>query len=227
MKKVLFIYNEGEDGPSNVYLNMLRKTAEEKDVDIMVSDSLEEIEKKIGEEKEEDERFENNFGVLVMQPFSNINMIDVRDFFSLIGFDHDIDNVTNHTKYTSATAQGIYDFIKMLYPYREDAIVGVIGRGVVGKALLDMLIHHGYTVVEVNSATDVIIRDELLQRCNVVVGLSSVDNVLDDKNRDMIDSKLPGAPTTYIDAGRNFAFTNKANVYKCGKWTRNVLISRI
>lgn len=220
--KTLFIYNEGTDGASNVYLNMIRKTAAEKDVEVVVVNNLFDIMLKFDSHECEAE----NCGVLIMQPYEKITRNELIDFFSDYGFKLDIDNVTGQCDYPGATAQGIFNYITNLYPDRGDGYIGVIGRGVVGGELLDMLIKYGYTVVAINSKTDCIIRDELLKRCNVIVGLSAKNKIVSQESRAWIESPSLSKPLTWIDAGVNFDFADRSTVKKCGSWTREVLFSR-
>ncbi len=218
--KTLFVYNEGSDGASNVYLNMIRKTAAEKDVEVVVVNNLFDIMLKFDSHECE----ADNCGVLIMQPYEKITKDDIFAFFSDYGFKLDIDNVTGQCDYPGATAQGIFNYITNLYPDRGDGYIGVIGRGVVGGDLLDMLIKYGYTVVTINSKTDVITRNDLLRQCNVIVGLSNKNKILSDNDRKYIESPFHG--TTWIDAGVNFDFADRSTVKKCGSWTREVLFSR-
>ncbi len=224
MKKTLFIYSEGQDPNSNIYLKMLIKQAEEKDVELIVTDSLDTITNTVKEKNEADSAFDYNYGVLVLQPCS-LSKYELYDFFEEIGFKHDIDNVSEKSNWLPATATGIFDNIKAIYPYREKAVIGVIGRGTVGSALINMLIEYGYTVVEVNSATDSRIMNQLLKHCNVIVGLANAVNVLTDFDRNRIESV--GESHIYIDSGKNFNFSNKEHVFKCGKWTRGEIFHRL
>lgn len=223
MQKILFIYNEGTDGPSNKYFEMIQKTATEMQINVVASNSLSELQGQITDLANRDPEFDNNFGVLIMQPFKAITMNDVNDFFEVIGIKHDIDNVTGRASYVPATAQGIYDYIVNKYPNRKDAVIGVIGRGVVGNVLLQQLIGYGYTIVEINSTTDIGTRDLLLSNCNVIVGLSTQNGLYTDDNIWKLGSHNP----LFIDAGTNFKFEKPQNRVRCGAWTRQVLFSRI
>lgn len=219
--KTLFVYKDNEDPASATYLNMIKKTAAEKNVDVIVVNDLFAIRRQFdcGNLKP------RNCGVLVMQPYINLTREDLIDFFSDYDFGLDIDNVTNGCEYPGATAQGIFNYITSLYPERGDGYIGVIGRGVVGGELLHMLIKYGYTVVAINSKTDYIIRDELLKHCNVIVGLSAKNKIVSQESRAWIESLT--SPCTWIDAGTNFDFADRTTVKKCGKWTREVLFSRL
>jgi 5,10-methylene-tetrahydrofolate dehydrogenase/methenyl tetrahydrofolate cyclohydrolase len=120
----------------------------------------------------------------------------------------------------SATATGIYNYITKMYPNRE-MVIGVIGRGNVGKELLDMLIDYGYTVIEMNSKTKSMPKDWLVNCCDILVGLSSQDDILKKQQCDYL-TDIKGC--VLIDASNNFPTTKKL---RCGKWTRAEIIKRI
>jgi 5,10-methylene-tetrahydrofolate dehydrogenase/methenyl tetrahydrofolate cyclohydrolase len=120
----------------------------------------------------------------------------------------------------SATATGIYNYITKMYPNRE-MVIGVIGRGNVGKELLDMLIDYGYTVIEMNSKTKSMPKDWLVNCCDILVGLSSQDDILKKQQCDYL-TDIKGC--VLIDASNNFPTTDKL---RCGKWTRAEIINRI
>ncbi len=219
--KTLFIYNEGTDLASNTYLRMLKKTAAEMNIEVVVEASLSDI--KILIRQKSKEVFPNECGVLILQP-NHLEDDEIDVFFGEIGYALDLDNVTGKSGFYGATAQGIFDKISENYPIR-DAAIGVIGRGNVGNELIGMLIKYGYTVVELNSRTNPIRRNALLSQCDVIVGLSSKDNILNDKDRKEIEG--PFDTINWIDAGHNFDFSNKLGYHRCGKWTRELLLSRI
>lgn len=119
----------------------------------------------------------------------------------------------------SATAQGIYDYITNNYPEREKCIL-VIGRGLVGKQLIDKLIDYGYTVVEANSKTKETIINLSSTYADIIVGLSSKDNIIGED----LCKRLNMLNTILIDASNNFDTNNKL---RCGKWTRNIIVDRV
>jgi 5,10-methylene-tetrahydrofolate dehydrogenase/methenyl tetrahydrofolate cyclohydrolase len=118
----------------------------------------------------------------------------------------------------SATAQGIYNYITEHYHDRSTTIL-VIGRGLVGKQLLDMLIDYGYTVIECNSKTNTSDLKQYSTFANVVVGLAT-EQVFDNEWCKI----LRICNIDLIDSGNNFDTKDKL---KCGKWTRQVIIDRI
>jgi hypothetical protein len=131
----------------------------------------------------------------------------------------DIDNVSGYGDYDDATATGIYKHIVEQYPARETKI-SVIGRGKVGKALINQLIGYGYTIFEFNSASD---KTSMALICDVhsdvVVGVST-QPVFD---KDECD-RLRESGVCLIDASAAFDTKDKL---RCGKWTREELLSRL
>jgi 5,10-methylene-tetrahydrofolate dehydrogenase/methenyl tetrahydrofolate cyclohydrolase len=214
MSKHLVVYYDNPTEPSDMYLKMIKKDAEEKGVEVYVCTTLDEAWNKSANDLLE----EDYIPLLVLQPTKNPNYLkltDKREYFDFVDVDGD--------SYDSATATGIYNHIVGLDPSRETT-VGVIGRGLVGKQLIDMLIDYGYTVVELNSKTKGVVFENLLTHCDIIVGLSSVDNIIDEDQKDMIEFY---GEKTWIDAGHNFNFDDRKSVLKCGKWTREVLFNRI
>lgn len=119
----------------------------------------------------------------------------------------------------SATAQGIYDYITKNCPDRSTTIA-VIGRGLVGKQLIDKLIDYGYTVCEFNSKSNIYdMRDFCVYMTDIVVGLAT-EQLFDKNDCDVVLDN--GA--VFIDAANNFDTRNKL---RCGKWTRDIIIDRI
>ncbi len=201
MSKHLVVYYDNPTEPSDMYLKMIKKDAEEKGVEIFVANDQRTL-----------DMWRENYKhpLLILEPH--------KAKLNLYGYENIDDN-----KYKSATATGIYNHITVLDPSRETT-VGVIGRGLVGKQLIDMLIDYGYTVVELNSKTKGVVFENLLTHCDIIVGLSSVDNIIDEDQKDMIEFY---GKKTWIDAGYNFDFDDRKSVLKCGKWTREVLFKRI
>lgn len=119
----------------------------------------------------------------------------------------------------SATAQGIYDYIVDNYPNREKCIL-VIGRGLVGKQLIDKLIDYGYTVIETNSKTKFIDLNTFALYADIIVGISSEDNIFDKEWCE----RLNALHTVLIDASNNFDTKDKL---RCGKWTRKIIVDRV
>ena len=213
MSKHLVVYYDNPTEPSDMYLKMIKKDAEEKGVEIHMCSTADEA----WNVAIDDLLQEDYIPLLVLQPMKNPDGYSklTNEFF---GFG-DVDN----DSYDSATATGIYNHIVELNPNR-DTTVGVIGRGLVGKQLLDMLIDYGYTVVEINSKTKGVVFENLLTHCDIIVGLSNVDNIIDEDQKDMIEFF---GKKIWIDAGHNFDFADRKSVLKCGKWTREILFERI
>jgi 5,10-methylene-tetrahydrofolate dehydrogenase/methenyl tetrahydrofolate cyclohydrolase len=193
-----------------MYLKMIKKDAEKKGIEVHVCSSSVEVyelsTKKIVEDW--------YVPLLILQP--------TKESFVKSHLGEYVKDVDGDS-YKSATATGIYNHIVELNPNR-DTTVGVIGRGLVGKQLLDMLIDYGYTVVEINSKTKGVVFENLLTHCDIIVGLSNVDNIIDEDQKDMIEFC---SKKIWIDAGHNFDFADRKSVLKCGKWTREVLFERI
>jgi hypothetical protein len=134
----------------------------------------------------------------------------------------DIDNVAGKGKYTDATAQGIYDYITKNYPDRS-VTVAVIGRGKVGKTLLNLLIDYGYTVFEFNSKSDKEMMEPILPYAHIIVGLSSSEKpVLSECECKIL--KAVCFTRELIDASNTFETKEKT---RCGSWTRKVILDRL
>ncbi len=204
MSKHLIVYYDNPTEPSDMYLKMIKKDAEEKGIKIYVCDNKTLL-------NQWSEYYKQP--LLILEPHKT--ELDKHDLAPYINIDGN--------KFKSATATGIYNHIINLDPSR-DTTIGVIGRGLVGKQLLDMLIDYGYTVVEINSKTKGAVFENLLTQCDIIVGLSSVDNIIDEDQKDMIEFN---SKKVWIDAGHNFDFDDRKAVLKCGKWTREVLFERI
>ena len=213
MSKHLVVYYDNPTEPSDMYLKMIKKDAENNGVAVHVCSALDEAWNVAVDDLLE----EDYIPLLTLQPMKNPNDYPklTNEFYGFVDVDSD--------SYDSATATGIYNHIVELNPNR-DTTVGVIGRGLVGKQLLDMLIDYGYTVVEINSKTKGVVFENLLTHCDIIIGLSNVDNIIDEDQKDMIEFY---GKKTWIDAGHNFDFADRKSVLKCGKWTREVLFERI
>ena len=213
MSKHLVVYYDNPTEPSDMYLKMIKKDAENNGVAVHVCSALDEAWNVAVDDLLE----EDYIPLLTLQPMKNPNDYPklTNEFYGFVDVDSD--------SYDSATATGIYNHIVELNPNR-DTTVGVIGRGLVGKQLLDMLIDYGYTVVEINSKTKGVVFENLLTHCDIIIGLSNVDNIIDEDQKDMIEFY---GKKTWIDAGHNFNFDDHKSVLKCGKWTREILFERI
>lgn len=194
MQKILNVYYDYPNSASDTYLKYLTKDCEKNGIEVRVIDNPREWRKKdIGR-------------TLVLKPtLEDTNIIE--------SIDENVDA-------PSATATGIYNYITKMYPNRE-MVIGVIGRGNVGKELLDMLIDYGYTVIEMNSKTESAPKGWLIDCCNILVGLSSQDNILNTQHCDFLTHINH---CVLIDASNNFSTTEKL---RCGKWTRAEIINRI
>ena len=213
MSRHLVVYYDNPTEPSDMYLKMIKKDAENNGVAVHVCSTLDEAWNVAVDDLLE----EDYIPLLTLQPMKNPNDYPklTNEFYGFVDVDSD--------SYDSATATGIYNHIVELNPNR-DTTIGVIGRGLVGKQLLDMLIDYGYTIVEINSKTKGVVFENLLTQCDIIVGLSNVDNIIDEDQKDMIEFY---SKKTWIDAGHNFNFADRKSVLKCGKWTREILFERI
>ena len=213
MSRHLVVYYDNPTEPSDMYLKMIKKDAKEKGIEVHICDTVE----KAHNVAIVDLLQEDSIPLLALEPIKTLNAYPrlMDKFYCFV----DVDG----TNYWSATATGIYNHIVELNPNR-DTTVGVIGRGLVGKQLLDRLIDYGYTVVEINSKTKGVVFENLLTHCDIIVGLSNVNNIIDEDQKDMIEFY---GKKVWIDAGHNFDFNDRKNVLKCGKWTREVLFERI
>jgi 5,10-methylene-tetrahydrofolate dehydrogenase/methenyl tetrahydrofolate cyclohydrolase len=192
MQKILNVYYDYPNSASDTYLKYLTKDCEANNIKVNVINNV------------TDWKSRQHGMCLFLKPtIANVE-------------EHGYGNVDE----PSATATGIYNYITKMYPNRE-MVIGVIGRGNVGKELLDMLIDYGYTVIEMNSKTKSMPRDWLSDCCNILVGLSSQDNVL---NTQQCDFLTHINHCVLIDASNNFPTTEKL---RCGKWTRAEIINRI
>jgi 5,10-methylene-tetrahydrofolate dehydrogenase/methenyl tetrahydrofolate cyclohydrolase len=194
MQKILNIYYDYPNSASDTYLKYLTKDCEANDIKANVINTVDDWKKK-------------PYG---MSLFLEPTVADMEEEKLMY------ENVDD----PSATATGIYEYITKMYPHRSK-VIGVIGRGNVGRELLDMLIDYGYTVVEMNSQTDSLTKDWLVNCCDILVGVSSQDDILKKQQCDYL-TDIKGC--VLIDASNNFPTTKKL---RCGKWTRQVIIDRI
>jgi hypothetical protein len=194
MQKILNVYYDYLNSASDTYLKYLTKDCEANDIKVNVIDNIEDWLKK------------PKGTTLILQP--TIKDLEIEKIM--------LDNVDE----PSATAQGIFDYITKLYPHRNK-IIGIIGRGNVGKTLINKLIDYGYSVIEMNSQTSSFDREWLSNHCNVLVGLSSTDHII---TANECDSLRNIHEVLLIDAGDNFDTKDKL---RCGKWTREEIINRI
>lgn len=192
---ILDIYYDNPNEASDMYLKYLKKDCEKNGIEVRVFDDLEEWCKT-----------KSGNGELFLEPTENMPT-----YLKCNEWNVDLD---------SATATGIYNYITENYPAREH-IIAVIGRGLVGKQLINKLINYGYTVIEFNSKS---YKGDMEYLCmdyaNVVVGLAT-EQVFDEDICAIINDFHS---TVLIDSGNNFATINKLT---CGKWTRQVIIDRV
>lgn len=212
MNAKLLVYYDNPNPASDMYLKYINKDAEKLGVEVKVCS--------------DPEYFFHSYlqktcdGALVLLP--TLYSIDKIKTILDCCPQYDIDGIGNHSKYISATATGIFNYIKETLPDRK-SVIAVIGRGTVGLPLLQCLIDYGYTVISANSQTDSdVISHVLNDGCtNVVVGLSSKNNII---NESMLMSNAE--KMIFIDASHNFAFQN-IDVIRCGKFTRQILFRRL
>lgn len=193
----LDIYYDNPNDASDMYLKWLKKDCEENNIQVRVFDNLPTFWKESS----------NSKASLFLEPIQDKHAKVLQGC------------INNNVDRPSATAQGIYDYITENYPNRSTTIA-VIGRGLVGKQLLDKLIDYGYTVCEFNSKSyRYDMRDFCVAMADVVVGLAT-EQIFDKYDCDYIlDNEA-----IFIDASNNFDTKEKL---RCGKWTRNVIIERI
>lgn len=195
-KATLDIYYDNPNEASDMYLKWLTKDCEANEIDVRVYNNIHDYcdVDKIGD------------GELFLEP-TIVKGLEM--------YKNNSTNVDN----PSATAQGIYDYITDNYPNREKCIL-VIGRGLVGKQLIDKLIDYGYTVIETNSKTKFIDLNTFALYADIIVGISSEDNIFDKEWCE----RLNALHTVLIDASNNFDTKDKL---RCGKWTRNIIVDRV
>lgn len=195
-KATLDIYYDNPNEASDMYLKWLTKDCEANGIDVRVYNNIHDYcdVDKMGD------------GELFLEP-TIVKGLEM--------YKNNPTNVDN----PSATAQGIYDYIINNYPNREKCIL-VIGRGLVGKQLIDKLIDYGYTVIETNSKTKFIDLNTFALYADIIVGVSSEDNIFDKEWCE----RLNALHTVLIDASNNFDTKNKL---RCGKWTRNIIVNRV
>lgn len=191
---MLDIYYDNPNEASDMYLKWLKKDCEKNGIEVRMFNNLADW-----------LSVEGGNGELFLEPTKNMP-----EFYK----DHDW-NVDRD----SATATGIYNWITENYPSRSN-IIAVIGRGLVGKQLIDKLIDYGYTVCEFNSKSTFGDMEYLcVDYANIVVGLATKQVFDEDSCKWMTDTN-----TILIDSGNNFETKNKLT---CGKWTRQVIIDRV
>jgi 5,10-methylene-tetrahydrofolate dehydrogenase/methenyl tetrahydrofolate cyclohydrolase len=190
----LSIYYDNPNEASDIYLKWLKKDCEKNKIEVEVIDNF------------QDWLSSESDAELFLEPIkdSRVNCMKY-------------DNPANVDS-PSATAQGIYNYITENYPNRSTPIM-VIGRGLVGKQLLDKLIEYGYTVIECNSKTNIGDLRQYSMFADIIVGLAT-EQVFDN---DWCE-RLRICNIELIDSGNNFDTKNKL---RCGKWTRDVIIQRI
>lgn len=193
-KKVLHIYYDNPNEASDTYLKYLSKDCAKNNIDVKVFNNVQDW---LGDE--------SNYE-LYLEP----TKATIPKYWKKTGFNVD---------YPSATAKGIYNYIIKEYPNRE-TIIAVIGRGLVGKQLIGMLIDYGYTVFEFNSKSNFdIMKIHCCVFADVVVGLAT-EQIFNSHECE----ELRSLNVLLIDSGNNFDTKDKKN---CGKWTREVIIHRI
>lgn len=195
-KATLDIYYDNPNEASDMYLKWLTKDCEANEIDIRVYNNIHDYcdVDKMGD------------GELFLEP-TIVKGLEM--------YKNNPTNVDN----PSATAQGIYDYITNNYPNRENCIL-VIGRGLVGKQLINKLIDYGYTVIETNSKTKLIDLSTFALYADIIVGVSSKDNIFDKEWCE----RLNILHKVLIDASNNFDTKDKL---RCGKWTRNIIVNRV
>ena len=195
-KATLDIYYDNPNEASDMYLKWLTKDCEANEINVRVYNNIHDYcdVDKMGD------------GELFLEPTI------VKGLEMYKGNPTNVDN-------PSATAQGIYDYITENYPNRERCIL-VIGRGLVGKQLIDKLIDYGYTVIETNSKTKLIDLNTFALYADIIVGVSSEDNIFDKEWCE----RLNALHTVLIDASNNFDTKDKL---RCGKWTRKIIVDRV
>lgn len=195
-KATLDIYYDNPNEASDIYLKWLTKDCEANEINVRVYNNIHDYcdVDKMGD------------GELFLEPTI------VKGLEMYKGNPTNVDN-------PSATAHGIYDYITNNYPNREKCIL-VIGRGLVGKQLIDKLIDYGYTVIETNSKTNFFNLSTFALYADIIVGVSSEDNIFDKEWCE----RLNALHTVLIDASNNFDTKDKL---RCGKWTRNIIVNRV
>lgn len=195
-KATLDIYYDNPNEASDMYLKWLTRDCEANEINVRVYNNIHDYcdVDKMGD------------GELFLEPTI------VKGLEMYKGNPTNVDN-------PSATAQGIYDYIINNYPNRERCIL-VIGRGLVGKQLIDKLIDYGYTVIEINSKTKFSNLNTFALYADIIVGVSSEDNIFDKEWCE----RLNALHTVLIDASNNFDTKDKL---RCGKWTRKIIVDRV
>ena len=191
---ILDIYYDNPNEASDMYLKWLKKDCEKNGIEVRVFTNLADwIKTECGD------------GELFLEPIKSIP-----EWYKDSEWNIDRD---------SATATGIYNFITENFPSRSN-IIAVIGRGLIGKQLIDKLIDYGYTVCEFNSKS---FKEDMKYLCanyaGIVVGLAT-EQVFDKDSCKQMEEMH----TILIDSGNNFATKNKLT---CGRWTRQVIIDRV
>ena len=196
---LLDVYYDNPNEASDMYLKHLKKDCEANGIEVRVFDNLCDWE----------DAEENGDGELYLEPIATTDIMINWHKNSIFNVDRD-----------SATATGICEHIKETYPRKT--VIGVIGRGLVGKQLINKLIDCGYTVLEFNSQTDSsTLYGMCYGYCDIIVGLATSDKPIFGEG---FCNNLTKKGVTLIDASNNFDTKNKL---RCGKWTRDVIVRRV
>lgn len=211
MEKELLVYYDNPNEASNMYLKWITKDCEENNIKVTILDDLVILKERLKE---------NRFTPVL--PLYPVKDYFVKNELEMLLMDYpyaNIDNIGGVSFYTDATAQGIFNYITERCSLRN-AIISVIGRGKVGKPLIDLLIGYGYTVFEFNSQSDFEYMKEISRKYAwFVVGLAS-EQVFNTEECYILNDNS----CILIDSGNNFDTNDKL---RCGKWTRKVIIDRI
>ncbi|MBE6069946.1 MAG: hypothetical protein E7211_19975 [Clostridium lundense] len=211
MEKELLVYYDNPNEASDMYLKWITKDCEENNIKVTILDDLVILKERLKE---------NRFTPVL--PLYPVKDYFVKNELEMLLMDYpyaNIDNIGGVSFYTDATAQGIFNYITEACPKR-DAVISVIGRGKVGKALIDLLISYGYTVFEFNSKSNyTIMIDACVNYAFYVVGVAS-EQIFNTAECNILKNNC----CVLIDSGNNFDTNDKL---RCGKWTRKVIIDRI
>lgn len=123
--------------------------------------------------------------------------IDDRAVLDSVPVEYDVDGLSDGSKFTPCTPKGVTMLLDDLNYDVKGKLVTIIGKSdLVGKPLINLMLDRQATVASLNSSTNQMYFDELVQHAHVVV--SAVGR------RNLLDSKIINPNQLVIDIGINF-----------------------
>lgn len=177
LEVVLAVIQVGDDPASNSYIKGKQKDSEEVGIELIVYHYSENVTtEEIIELIEKLNVTKTVNGIIVQLPLPK--HLDKDKILNTIDDCKDVDGFKNTSKFTPCTAKGVMMILDSIGVDVDGKKCCVIGRGEVGKSVVDLLTKHDATVIWCNSHTDTVWMDAFVETSDIIISATGKSELI-------------------------------------------------